>query len=170
MSTPINIDASKLSVPFSLSQFDEKKQEIDAVVISEGLIFEGAQCLYDALLALGIETVKEGDQYDEISVTISSSEAPVKLSLTQQTPIGVSVNTDSNTSILAVNKESSLKVRLEKSNDVDVQAKQKLSVSIINPNEYVSIQPDRTLVLTSENGSKFLVAVGNDGTLAAIPI
>ena len=169
MPTPIQIQATKLEIPYSLSQLDTKKNEIAALVESLGLTFEGEQNLYDQLIALGIEQVKEGEQYDSIDLTKSAGVAPVSIKLTEHPQVGLSVDTSDGTAIVAIEAVSSLGVTVEPANDIDVQTKQQLSVSVVNPNEYVNTQPDRTLVLTSENGTKFLVAVGNDGTLAAIP-
>lgn len=170
MPTPIQIQATKLEIPYSLSQLDTKKNEIAALVESLSLTFEGEQNLYDRLIALGISQVKEGDQYDSIDLTKSAGVAPVSIKLTEHPQVGLSVDTSDGTAIVAIEAVSSLVVTVEPANDIDVQTKQQLSVSVVNPNEYVNTQPDRTLVLTSENGTKFLVAVGNDGTLAAIPI
>jgi len=170
MPTPIQIQATKLEIPYSLSQLDTKKNEIAALVESLGLTFEGEQNLYNQLIALGIEQVKEGEQYDSIDVTKGAGVAPVSIKLTESPQVGLSVDTSEGTAIVAVQEQASLSVTIEPANDIDVQTKQQLSVSVVNPNEYVNTQPDRTLVLTSENGTKFLVAVGNDGTLAAIPI
>jgi len=169
MSTPIKIEAQKLEIPFVLSQFEKKKLEIAALVESLDLIFEGEQNLYDVLLDLGIDTVAEGENYDSIDVTKGAGVAPVSIKLTEHPQVGLSVDTSEGTAIVAIEAVSSLGVTVEPANDIDVQTKQQLSVSVVNPNEYVNTQPDRTLVLTSENGTKFLVAVGNDGTLAAIP-
>ena len=170
MPTPIQIQATKLEVPFVLSQLDNKKAEIASVVASLGLTFEGQECLYNALIALGIESVAQGFNYDSIDLTKSAGVAPVTLKVTEHPVVGLSVDTSAGTAIVAVEQTSSLSVSVQASQAVDVQTKEKLSVSIVDPNQYVNTQPDRTLVLTSNDGSKFIVAVGNDGTLSAIPI
>lgn len=169
MPTPIQIQATKLEIPFVLSQFENKKAEIASVVASLGLTFENKQGLYDALIALGIETVAEGFNYDSIDVSKGAAAAPVTLKVTEQPKIGLSVDTSAGTALVAVEQTPSLSVSIQESQAVEVQTKKKLSVSIVDPNQYVNTQPDRTLVLTSNDGSRFIVAVGNDGTLAAIP-
>ena len=170
MPTPIQIQATKLEIPYSLSQLDNKKNEIAALVESLSLTFEGEQLLYDTLVDLGIEQTKEGEQYDSIDVSKSAGVAPVTLKVTEHPVVGLSVDTTTGNAIVAVEQTSSLSVSVQASQAVDVQTKEKLSVSIVDPNQYVNTQPDRTLVLTSNDGSKFIVAVGNDGTLSAIPI
>ena len=170
MPTPIQIQATKLELPFTLSQLQNKKLETDALVLALDLTFEGVENFYARLVALGIGTVAAGEQYDSIDLTKSAGTAPVTLKVTEHPVVGLSVDTTTGNAIVAVEQTSSLSVSVQASQAVDVQTKEKLSVSIVDPNQYVNTQPDRTLVLTSNDGSKFIVAVGNDGTLSAIPI
>lgn len=136
MPTPIQIQATKLEIPYSLSQLDNKKNEIAALVESLGLTFEGEQNLYDQLIALGIEQVKLGEQYDSIDLTKGAAAAPVTLKVTERPKVGLSVDTSTGTAIVAVESKPTLSVSIEESNEVDVQTKEKLSVSVINPNTY----------------------------------
>lgn len=140
MPTPIKIQATKLEIPYSLSQLDTKKNEIAALVESLGLTFEGEQNLYNQLIALGIEQVKEGEQYDSIDVSKSAGVAPVTLKVTEQPQVGLSVDTSNGTAIVAVEAVSTLGVTIEPANDIDVQTKEQLSVTVINPNKYVHTQ------------------------------
>lgn len=136
MPTPIQIQATKLEIPYSLSQLDNKKNEIAALVESLGLTFEGEQNLYDQLIALGIEQVKVGEQYDSIDLTKGAAAAPVTLQVTERPKVGLSVDTASGTAIVAVESKPTLAVSIQESNEVDVQTKEKLSISVINPNTY----------------------------------
>ena len=140
MPTPIQIQATKLEIPYSLSQLDNKKNEIAALVESLGLTFEGEQNLYDTLVALGIEQVKLGEQYDSIDLTRSAESAPINLKITEYPQVGLAVDTSEGTAIVAVDPKPSLSVSIESSNDVDVQTKEKLSVTVINPNKYIYTQ------------------------------
>ena len=92
MPTPIKIQATKLEIPYSLSQLDNKKNEIAALVQSLGLTFEGEQNLYAQLIDLGIEQVKLGEQYDSIDLTKSAGVAPVTLKVTEHPVVGLSVD------------------------------------------------------------------------------
>ena len=134
MPTPIQIQATKLEIPYSLSQLDTKKNEIAALVESLGLTFEGEQNLYDQLIALGIEQVKEGEQYDSIDVSKSAGVAPVNIQLTQSPNVGLSVNTSNGTAIVAVEAVSTLDVSIEPAKQIDVVNEQPLIVSITNQN------------------------------------
>ena len=140
MPTPIQIQATKLEIPYSLSQLDNKKNEIAALVESLGLTFEGEQNLYAQLIDLGIEQVKLGEQYDSIDLTRSAESAPINLKITEYPQVGLAVDTSEGTAIVAVDPKPSLSVSIESSNDVDVQTKEKLSVTVINPNKYIYTQ------------------------------
>ena len=134
MSTPIKIQATKLEIPYSLSQLDNKKNEIAALVESLGLTFEGEQNLYDTLIALGIEQVKVGEQYDSIDLTKGAAAAPVTLKVTERPKVGLSVNTTTGTAIVAVESKATLSISIENSNDIDVVTKRPLIVSVTNQN------------------------------------
>jgi len=134
MPTPIQIQATKLEIPYSLSQLDTKKNEIAALVESLGLTFEGEQNLYNQLIALGIEQVKEGEQYDSIDVSKSAGVAPVSIKLTEHPQVGLSVDTSEGTAIVAVQEQASLSVTIEPARQIDVINEQPLIVSITNQN------------------------------------
>ena len=134
MPTPIQIQATKLEIPYSLSQLDNKKNEIASLVESLGLTFEGEQLLYDTLVDLGIEQTKEGEQYDSIDVSKSAGVAPVTLKVTEHPVVGLSVDTTTGNAIIAVEPSSELSVTIEESKAIDVTNKQPLKVSLTNEN------------------------------------
>ena len=134
MPTPIQIQATKLEIPYSLSQLDTKKNEIAALVESLGLTFEGEQNLYNQLIALGIEEIKLGEQYDSIDVTKGAGVAPVSIKLTESPQVGLSVDTSEGTAIVAVQEQASLSVTIEPARQIDVINEQPLIVSITNQN------------------------------------
>jgi len=134
MPTPIKIQAIKLEIPYSLSQLDTKKNEIAALVESLGLTFEGEQNLYNQLIALGIEQVKEGEQYDSIDVSKSAGVVPVNLKISEQPQVGLSVDTSNGTAIVAVEPSPSLEVSIEPAKQIDVINEQPLIVSLTNKN------------------------------------
>lgn len=134
MPTPIKIQATKLEIPYSLSQLDNKKNEIAALVQSLGLTFEGEQNLYAQLIDLGIEQVKLGEQYDSIDLTKSAGVAPVTLKVTEHPVVGLSVDTSAGTAIVAVEPSPSLKVTIEPARQIDVINEQPLTVSVTNKN------------------------------------
>lgn len=134
MPTPIQIQATKLEIPYSLSQLDNKKNEIAALVESLSLTFEGEQLLYDTLVDLGIEQTKEGEQYDSIDVSKSAGVAPVTLKVTEHPVVGLSVDTTTGNAIVAVEPSSELSVTIEESKAIDVTNKQPLKVSLTNEN------------------------------------
>ena len=192
MPTPIQIQATKLEIPYSLSQLDNKKNEIAALVESLSLTFEGEQLLYDTLVDLGIEQTKEGEQYDSIDVSKSAGVAPVTLKVTEHPVVGLSINKEEQTSLVAVQPLTSIGVSIEESNDIDVQTKEQLSVTVINPNKYVHTGgtqwgeiggnlsdqtdlfsyidgPKSRLDMVSQNGTLFTIVVSNDGNLLVIP-
>ena len=134
MPTPIKIQATKLEIPYSLSQLDNKKNEIAALVESLGLTFEGEQNLYNQLIALGIEQVKLGEQYDSIDVTKGAGVAPVSIKLTEHPQVGLSVDTSEGTAIVAVQEQASLSVTIEPARQIDVINEQPLIVTVTNQN------------------------------------
>ena len=172
MPTPIQIQAPKLEIPYSLSQLDNKKNEIAALVESLGLTFEGEQNLYTQLIALGIEQVKLGEQYDSIDLTKGAAAAPVTLQVTERPKVGLSVDTASGTAIVAVESKPSLAVSIQESQAVKVETKRKLIVSLVNQN-VVSPTPAQPPVssidMKSQDGTLFTVVVSNDGQLLVIP-
>jgi len=193
MPTPIQIQATKLEIPYSLSQLDNKKNEIAALVESLGLTFEGEQNLYNQLIALGIEQVKLGEQYDSINVTKGAGVAPVSIKLTEQPQVGLSVDTSEGTAIVAVQEQASLSVTIEPARQIDVVNEQPLIVSLTNKNitsptggggSWGSITgtiTDQTdlvtyvnravpqFLMTSQDGTEFTIVVTNDGQLLVIP-
>ena len=134
MPTPIQIQATKLEIPYSLSQLDNKKNEIAALVESLGLTFEGEQNLYNQLIALGIEEIKLGEQYDSIDVTKGAGVAPVSIKLTENPQVGLSVDTSEGTAIVAVQEQASLSVTIEPARQIDVINEQPLIVTVTNQN------------------------------------
>ena len=134
MPTPIQIQATKLEIPYSLSQLDNKKNEIAALVESLGLTFEGEQNLYNQLIALGIEEIKLGEQYDSIDVTKGAGVAPVSIKLTESPQVGLSVDTSEGTAIVAVQEQASLSVTIEPARQIDVINEQPLIVTVTNQN------------------------------------
>jgi hypothetical protein len=134
MPTPIQIQATKLEIPYSLSQLDNKKNEIAALVESLSLTFEGEQLLYDTLVDLGIEQTKEGEQYDSIDVSKSAGVAPVTLKVTEHPVVGLSVDTTTGNAIIAVEPSSELSVTVEPARQIDVINEQPLIVSLTNKN------------------------------------
>ena len=134
MPTPIQIQATKLEIPYSLSQLDNKKNEIAALVESLGLTFEGEQNLYNQLIALGIEEIKLGEQYDSIDVTKGAGVAPVSIKLTEHPKVGLSVDTSEGTAIVAVQEQASLSVTIEPARQIDVINEQPLIVTVTNQN------------------------------------
>ena len=134
MPTPIKIQATKLEIPYSLSQLDNKKNEIAALVESLGLTFEGEQNLYNQLIALGIEEIKLGEQYDSIDVTKGAGVAPVSIKLTESPQVGLSVDTSEGTAIVAVQEQASLSVTIEPARQIDVINEQPLIVTVTNQN------------------------------------
>ena len=134
MPTPIQIQATKLEIPYSLSQLDNKKNEIAALVESLSLTFEGEQLLYDTLVDLGIEQTKEGEQYDSIDVSKSAGVAPVTLKVTEHPVVGLSVDTTTGNAIIAVAPSSELSVTVEPARQIDVINEQPLIVSLTNKN------------------------------------
>ena len=134
MPTPIQIQATKLEIPYSLSQLDNKKNEIAALVESLSLTFEGEQLLYATLVDLGIEQTKEGEQYDSIDVSRSAGVAPVTLKVTEHPVVGLSVDTTTGNAIIAVEPSSELSVTVEPARQIDVINEQPLIVSLTNKN------------------------------------
>ena len=193
MPTPIKIQATKLEIPYSLSQLDTKKNEIAALVESLGLTFEGEQNLYNQLIALGIEQTKEGEQYDSIDVSKSAGVVPVNLKISEQPQVGLSVDTSNGTAIVAVEPSPSLEVSIEPAKQIDVVNEQPLIVSLTNKNitsptggggAWGSITGDITnqtdlvtyvnravpqFTMTSQDGTEFTIVVTNDGQLLVIP-
>ena len=134
MPTPIQIQATKLELPFTISQLENKKLETEALVISLGLTFEGQENFYARLIALGISAIAPGEQYDSIDLTKSAGIAPVTLKVTEHPAVGLKVDTSIGTAIVAVEPSSELSVTIEESNSVDVKNKQQLKVTVTNEN------------------------------------
>ena len=134
MPTPIQIQATKLELPFTLTQLENKKLETDALVLALGLTFEGVENFYARLVALGIGTVAAGEQYDSIDLTKSAGIAPVTLKVTEHPAVGLIVDTSTGTAIVAVEPSSSLSVTIEESKSVDVKNRQPLKVILTNEN------------------------------------
>ena len=134
MPTPIQIQATKLELPFTLSQLENKKLETDALVLALDLTFEGVENFYARLVALGIGTVAAGEQYDSIDLTKSAGIAPVTLKVTEHPAVGLIVDTSTGTAIVAVEPSSSLSVTIEESKSVDVKNRQPLKVILTNEN------------------------------------
>lgn len=192
MPTPIQIQATKLELPFTISQLENKKLETEALVISLGLTFEGQENFYARLIALGISAIAPGEQYDSIDLTKSAGIAPVTLKVTEHPAVGLKVDTSIGTAIVAVEPSSELSVTIEESKSVDVKNKQQLKVTVTNENltaaggggswgsitgtitdqtdlvNYIAA-PVSTFEMLSQNGSIFSIAVTNAGALIVIP-
>jgi len=72
-----------------------------------------------------------------VDVSLTPRSAPVEVKVDDELAIGLSINEQSGNAVVATQKKPSLSLSVGSSNDLDVQTKQKMSVSVINPNKYV---------------------------------
>jgi len=72
-----------------------------------------------------------------VDVSLTPRSAPVEVKVDDESIISLSINEQSGNAVVASQKKPSLSLSVGSSNDLDVQTKQKMSVSVINPNKYV---------------------------------
>ena len=72
-----------------------------------------------------------------VDVSLTPRSAPVAVKVDDESTIGLSVNQQSGNTVVASQKKPSLSLSVGSSNDLDVQTKEKMSVSVINPNKYI---------------------------------
>ena len=72
-----------------------------------------------------------------VDVSLTPRSAPVEVKVDDESIISLSINEQPGNAFVASQKKPSLSLSVGSSNDLDVQTKQKMSVSVINPNKYV---------------------------------
>jgi len=72
-----------------------------------------------------------------VDVSLTPRSAPVEVKVDDESIISLSINEQPGNAFVASQKKPSLSLSVGSSNDLDIQTKQKMSVSVINPNKYV---------------------------------
>lgn len=72
-----------------------------------------------------------------VDVSIGKATEIISVAITDRSDVDLSVDNASGNKIIAMQESPTLAISVDPSNQLDIQTKQKMSVSVINPNKYV---------------------------------
>lgn len=74
---------------------------------------------------------------NSVDVSVVRATDPKSVAITNGSNVNVSINSEAGNKVLATQKSPSLSLSITDSDDLGVQTKEKMSVTVINPNEYI---------------------------------
>lgn len=74
---------------------------------------------------------------ESVDVSVGKATDIISVAITDRSAVDLSIDKTSGNKIIAKQESPTLAISIDPSNQLDVQTKQKMSVSVINPNKYV---------------------------------
>jgi hypothetical protein len=74
---------------------------------------------------------------ESVDVSVGKATDIISVAITDRLAVDLSIDKTSGNKIIAMQESPTLAISIDPSNQLDIQTKQKMSVSVINPNKYV---------------------------------